>query len=169
MHAACATFVAEAIERHDRLHGPFRRVLEIGSRNVNGSVRSLFGPCDYVGIDLDVGEGVDFQHDATTPWPDWLADFDAIVCTNVLEHVLSWTAIVNNAAKAMPRGGWFIVTAPGPDFPPHSAVDGCELRPGEWYAGIRGTGLITALQLIGLDVEVAHFDPMDTRAVGIKR
>jgi len=35
------------------------RVLEIGSRNVNGSLRELFSECEYIGVDCEKADGVD--------------------------------------------------------------------------------------------------------------
>ena len=35
------------------------RVLEVGSLDINGSVRDLFSDCDYTGVDLALGPGVD--------------------------------------------------------------------------------------------------------------
>ena len=34
-------------------------VLEVGSLDINGSVRELFKNCRYVGVDLQLGPGVD--------------------------------------------------------------------------------------------------------------
>jgi hypothetical protein len=36
-----------------------KKVLEVGSLDINGSVRPLFTDCDYMGIDLGDGPGVD--------------------------------------------------------------------------------------------------------------
>ena len=36
-----------------------KRILDIGSLNINGSVRELFEDCEYIGVDLDYGPGVD--------------------------------------------------------------------------------------------------------------
>ena len=38
-------------------------VLEIGSLDINGSVRQFFESCNYVGCDLGVGKGVDIIAD----------------------------------------------------------------------------------------------------------
>ena len=35
------------------------RVLEVGSLDINGSVRPIFTDCEYVGLDLGPGPGVD--------------------------------------------------------------------------------------------------------------
>jgi hypothetical protein len=37
-----------------------KNVLEIGSLDINGSVRDVFSNCSYIGVDLDYGSGVDF-------------------------------------------------------------------------------------------------------------
>ena len=36
-----------------------KRVLEVGSLNINGTVRDLFNDCNYIGIDVGEGNGVD--------------------------------------------------------------------------------------------------------------
>ena len=37
-----------------------KKVLEVGSLDINGSVRGLFVDCDYTGIDVASGKGVDW-------------------------------------------------------------------------------------------------------------
>jgi len=36
-----------------------KKVLEIGSLNINGSIRDFFENCDYIGLDLEPGKDVD--------------------------------------------------------------------------------------------------------------
>ena len=36
-----------------------KKVLEVGSLDINGSVRKFFTDCDYTGIDVGEGKGVD--------------------------------------------------------------------------------------------------------------
>ena len=36
-----------------------KKVLEIGSLDINGSVRTFFENCDYTGLDVGEGKGVD--------------------------------------------------------------------------------------------------------------
>ena len=36
-----------------------KRVLEVGSLNINGSIRQFFAACDYTGVDLGKGKDVD--------------------------------------------------------------------------------------------------------------
>ena len=36
-----------------------QKVLEIGSLDINGSIRQFFSGCEYIGVDLGEGNGVD--------------------------------------------------------------------------------------------------------------
>ena len=140
MHPAAYQFVLAAIPLAG-LH-PASRVLEIGARDVNGSVRPLFGPCTYVGLDIAPGPGVGVIADAGS-W-DPVADigyrgpvvFDTVVCCEVLEHADNARAIVRNAFRLLTDGGLFIMTCAGDGRGPHSAVDGGPLRPGEFYHNV---------------------------------
>jgi hypothetical protein len=70
----------------DKYHWFFAgtRVLEVGSRYVNGSVRQLFGPCDYTGLDCTPGRCVDvvcLAHEYRSAAP-----FDVLVSCEAFEH-----------------------------------------------------------------------------------
>src|SRR3990167_11240181 len=65
-----------------------RRVLEIGSLDVNGGVRDLFSEAQsYLGIDRIPGPGVDLQMDAHDLSHQTLrGKIDDVVCLETLEH-----------------------------------------------------------------------------------
>lgn len=110
-------------------------VLELGSLDVNGSVRPLLASADsYHGIDLVDGPGVDEVADAAT----WRTGrrFDVVVCAEVLEHAPQWTDLLTNAWSLLAPGGWLLVTCATEGRTPHSAVDGLDVRPGEHYANV---------------------------------
>jgi SAM-dependent methyltransferase len=110
-----------------------KKVVEFGSRDVNGSVRGLFTGADYTGIDTAPGPGVDVVADAAT----WVGkNFDAVVCCEVLEHTPKGAAIVAAAGKSLKKGGVLIVTCATTGRAPHSAVDGAAVRPGEFYRNV---------------------------------
>jgi hypothetical protein len=124
--------------------GHVRRILEIGSRNINGSVRPLFPALGYVGIDLVAGSGVDIVADGATFVP--VAPPECIVCCEVLEHTAQAEALVGHALDLLPPGGHLLVTCAAPDRAPHSAVDGGALRAGEYYANVAPADLVVWVQ-----------------------
>jgi hypothetical protein len=65
------------------------RVLEVGSLDINGSIRGLFSGCDYVGLDLEEGPGVDFVGEGqSVDFAD--SSFDAVVSAECFEHNPFW-------------------------------------------------------------------------------
>jgi SAM-dependent methyltransferase len=117
---ACLDF-AERVLPADLVRG--RRVIEVGSMNVNGSVRAgleALGPAKYVGVDLGEGPGVDQVCPA-----DRLLErfgpksFDLVVSTEMLEHVLDWRTAVENLKGLVADGGHLLITTRSRGFPYH--------------------------------------------------
>jgi len=132
------------------------RVLEVGSREVNGSVRGLFPGARYLGVDKLDGPGVDLVADATEPL-EGVGLFDYAISTEVFEHEEFWRSVLTFMVNALDTAGRVIVTAAGICRRPHSAVDGGPwLRPGEWYSPIFPQELsltLSMLPLYGISVE----------------
>lgn len=149
-------------------------LVEFGSRDVNGTPRSLFPNARWHGIDISAGAGVDEVADATSWRPE--TPVDVVVCCEVFEHTPAWREIAANAAACLKPGGRLIVTAAGPTRAPHSAVDGRLLRDsehhdgdgdGEFYANIDPVELAAVLEAAGFSaVEVDEAGP-DVRATGV--
>lgn len=130
MHDAAYRWVAQAVAHHGRPEG---LVVEIGGKDVNGSVRPLFGE-PYIAVDVRPGPGVDVVADGATYQPPTQAAL--VVCCEVLEHTADGAAICRNAYDMLRPGGRFIVTAAGDGRIPHSAEDGGPLRDGEYYRNV---------------------------------
>lgn len=131
MHRAAFCYVAGAVERTPLPDGP---VLEIGSRDVNGSVRPLFSGRRYIGTDIEPGDGVELVGSgADVSWPEPVA---VVVTTETLEHTDDAEAICRNAYRLLMPGGVFFVTCAGMGRSPHSAIDGWALRDGEFYRNV---------------------------------
>lgn len=160
MHAEAMVWVA------DNLPAIPGDVLDVGGRNINGSPRHLFPTADtFVTTDLVATPDVDIPGDITTLG---LEDFaDTVLCLEVLEHVENWPAIVAACAAACRPGGTVIVTCAGPGRAPHSASDGGELQPGEWYRNVSVDELEDVMEAAGLETKSDSLGP-DTRAVGRK-
>ena len=101
-----------------------KKVLEIGARNVNGSVKETimrYGPSEYVGIDIEAGENVDIicgVEDAMTKFG--LHSFDIVVCTEVLEHIYNWRIAINNIKYLCSPGGYIVITTRSKGFAEHN-------------------------------------------------
>jgi len=143
-------------------------VLDIGGRNVNGTVRDLFPAADYTALDVLPGDGVDIVADAATWTPD--RTYDLIVCTEVFEHTPDWPAILCTAYIAAAPGARIVLTMAGPGRPEHSAIDGGPLRPDEHYRPVDPDELavcLAAADWAQVDVEFRP-SPADTRATATK-
>lgn len=143
------------------------KVLEVGSYDVNGSVRPLLedlGATTYIGLDLREGPGVDEVGDAAT-WsggkrPESTPPFDLVVSTEALEHARKPEAIIANLATLLRPGGWLILTAAGPGRAPHSC-DGEPVVPrGEHYANIDPDALGRWLEAGGWVEVLVHANPL---------
>jgi SAM-dependent methyltransferase len=132
MHAAAFAYV----QAESAWLQTAERVLEIGSRNINGTIRPLFPHAThYIGIDIAPGPDVDLVANGATYVPE--ADCDVVVCCEVLEHTPEAEAIVVNAVlRCLKPGGMCIITCAGPMRKPHSAVDGGAVRDGEYYRNV---------------------------------
>lgn len=118
MHGSVMAFCANQIDRH---HLAAVSTLEVGSYDVNGSVRSLFtGP--YIGVDMQAGPGVDrVAVAADLPFAD--SEFGVVISTEMLEHDFRPWLSIAEMARVLRPGGTLIVTARGYDtrgcFPVH--------------------------------------------------
>lgn len=119
---ACLTFGEDNLLLED-VQG--KAVLEVGARNVNGSLRPLvesLQPSSYVGVDIHPGPGVDSicnaEELASRFGP---AAFDLLIATEVVEHVPDWYAVVENFKGALREKGSLLITTRSFGFPYHEA------------------------------------------------
>lgn len=131
MHREAHAFVAARVAAL----APVGAVVEIGGRDINGTVRGLFGEAPYVSVDLADGPGVDVVADGCAYRP--ITTPAVVVCCEVLEHAPDAHLLCENVYGMLRPGGVFIVTAAGEGRTPHSAIDGGALRPGEFYRNVR--------------------------------
>jgi SAM-dependent methyltransferase len=94
-------------------------VLEVGSLDVNGSVRPLFANVgSYFGIDFRQGPNVDSVMNAhDMGFQD--ESFDVVISTEMLEHDDEFWVSVKEIGRVLKKGGIMILTARGNGFMPH--------------------------------------------------
>lgn len=122
MHASVHQFFKESIT-DIMIKG--KAVLEVGSYDVNGSVRPFIeslGVKSYLGIDFIDGPMVDKVVNAENLVKKFGKNkFDIVISTEMLEHAENWRECVNNM-KSVTKD-LLIITTRGPGFPLHSYPD----------------------------------------------
>lgn len=100
-----------------------KRIIDIGSLNVNGSARDAiinYHPAEYIGTDLVPG----FCVDVVLPAEQLLEvfqpeSFDIVISTEMLEHCGDWRLIIHNMKSLVKRGGSILITTRSKGFPYH--------------------------------------------------
>lgn len=99
-----------------------KRVIEVGSLDVNGSVRDHIvaqAPSEYIGVDFVEGLGVDQLVNAEELVEEFgKRSFDTVVSTEMLEHAENWRDCIQNMKDICKD--WLIITTRGPGFPFHA-------------------------------------------------
>lgn len=84
-------------------------VLEIGSLDINGSVRSFFAATTYTGVDVAAGPGVDeVCQGQLVGHPSGV--FDVVISCECMEHNPFWVETVSNMFRMAKPGGLVIVS-----------------------------------------------------------
>mgnify|MGYP001772766067 CR=1 FL=1 len=102
-----------------------KRVIEVGSKYVNGSVRPIIEkfckPKEYIGVDIEEGKFVDVVIPA-----EKLVDkfgensFDVVISTEMLEHVRDWRTVIENLKLILKPEGYIYITTRSYGFPYHA-------------------------------------------------
>jgi len=145
------------------------RVIEIGSRDINGSVRSHFPSASWIGLDQIAGPAVDVVCNALDYTPS--EQVDLVICCEVFEHTNEWPFLIHRAKHWLKPGGRIIITCAGIGRAVHSAIDGGhELHFGEFYRNVSERQLSEELHFAGLQqIEVSGNEHWhDTYGTAIK-
>jgi SAM-dependent methyltransferase len=154
MHPSVAIWVKAKIDEHE-LAGD---TLEVGSFDVNGSVRALFAGGEYIGVDMREGPGVDQVAEAKAlPFDD--GRFDVVVSTEMLEHDPTFWLSLPEMARVLKPGGHLVVTARSTGFPLHDF-------PSDYYR-FSPEALAFLFGLTGLDAVEVIPDPQSPGVFGL--
>jgi SAM-dependent methyltransferase len=97
------------------------RVLEVGSLDVNGSIRRHFTDCDYTGVDVAGGPGVDLvAQGQDLDFPD--GSFDTTVSAECFEHNPYWSETFANMVRMTRPGGLVAFSCASTGRPEHGTA-----------------------------------------------
>lgn len=92
------------------------RTLDVGSFDINGSVRSFFN--DYTGLDMRAGKNVDIVSSSHyIPFLDGY--FDNVLCLETLEHDSAFWISLQEFKRILKSGGVLVITVPSIGFHKH--------------------------------------------------
>ncbi len=119
-HSSCIEFARNCLFPADVTN---KSIIEVGSLNVNGSVRPIIAalqPSKYIGVDIQPGPGVDCICDANNLVTQFGEDsFDLVISTELLEHVQDWRSAISNIKRIAKPDGLVLITTRSITFPYH--------------------------------------------------
>ncbi len=120
-HISCLAFCAKNLDTDD-ING--KRIIEVGSYNVNGSIRpivELLKPDEYIGIDIEEGPDVDMVCDAENMLETFGEEsFDVVISNELLEHVKNWRLVISNMKRICRPNGIILITTRSKGFNYHA-------------------------------------------------
>lgn len=119
MHQEVNLFIQKVKDKYPDYFNK-KKVLEVGSLDINGSVRKYFTDCDYWGLDVGKGPGVDI----VCPIHEYLdeSQHDVVISTEMLEHDKYWKDSLQSMYNNLKPGGLLILTCAGPNRQEHGTT-----------------------------------------------
>ena len=162
MHPNCMDLVSRFVkERFSASAG--KKILEVGSTNINGGIRHLFEGSEYIGVDIVPYNGVDIVLADHYKFPFEDNTFDLAISTNTLEHCTRPWVTVQEMARVIKPGGIVVNICPW-RFHVHK-----EGVPAMDCFRILEDGMRSIMEDAGLEVLEASMQEDDTIGVGRKK
>jgi SAM-dependent methyltransferase len=112
-------------------------IIDVGSQVVKnqdvkvGSVRELFWPGQYRGVDISPGKNVDVVYDGNhIPFPEGVADI--VISTSCFEHSPTFWVIFAEMVRVTKRGGLIYLNAPSAGQVHRYPLDCYRFYPDAW-------------------------------------
>jgi SAM-dependent methyltransferase len=111
MHTSALRIGGKFIENYFK--PGMQRILEIGSQDVNGSLR-VHQPrhAEWLGVDINPGPGVDMVIDPNTKLPFSDGHFDLVIASSVFEHDVAFWKTTQEMARVLTDTGYMYINAP---------------------------------------------------------
>jgi len=134
MHAEALNWLKGQVRADATLLG--RHGIDIGGRNVNGSIQTIFRPASWMALDHEEGRGVDIVADLRgyQPFRTW----GLVACTEVAEHLEKddLVLLIQTLWRCCSHDGVVLFTAATDPRKPHSAVGSPVVPAGEPYNNV---------------------------------
>ena len=88
-----------------------KKILDVGSYDVNGTMKPIFKKCQYIGLDMEDGPNVDIVSDAhNIPFQN--SYFDIVLSSSCFEHDDMFWETFLEMCRVVNDGGYLYVQAP---------------------------------------------------------
>lgn len=121
----------------------FGRVLDIGSKDHNGTYKPLFEGYDYYGVDREEGKNVDIVMESEYDIPVLNESIDIVITGQCIEHVRNPFRLMADAVRCLKPGGYLICIAPHKDGIHRYPIDTFRYNPDGMIAIFEEAGLHT--------------------------
>jgi SAM-dependent methyltransferase len=139
--------------------------LEVGSYNVNGSLRDSVNDYKmYIGLDQSEGPGVDVISKPGDPFPFDNDSFDVVCSSSAFEHDPAFWITFKEMVRVLKTGGLLYVCAPSQGFYHGYPVDCWRFLKDSWMALEKSTPNISLINSYICDI-----DPVWHDSIGIYR
>lgn len=152
----------QAVERFSRtvnLSGVSGKGLDLGGRDVNGTVHSLFPDIQWTVLDSVEHPSVDIVADVTLWNPLEVGVYDLVISTETIEHVFAWERILEVGYWVLRAGGHMIVTGGSTGRGPHSCTGVVPVPEGEWYGNVTPDDLYDVADGLGFANLIVEYNP----------
>lgn len=119
------------------------QALDVGGANWNGSARPHLPNANWTVLDLAPTQFLDDHWseyiigDATSYRLSHVNDrYDVVLCTELLEHVRNWPAVVHTLSHLVKDDGIVMITCASTGRPVHGATGAPLPAEGEWYGNV---------------------------------
>jgi hypothetical protein len=168
MHIAVEEFLTKVKEKYP-LYFKEKDVLEVGSLDINWSVRKYFDNCTYTWIDLWEGKWVDLVRDIIDYNP--IHQFDVVISTEMLEHCINYQDAIFKMVDLLKSWWLLIVTAWGSGRTPHWTFESDPMSApftNDWYKNILASEFALVSDSYFNEYEISYI-PYDIRFIWIKK
>ena len=90
----------------------YETILDVGSKDVNGTYADIFSNYEYTGVDVEPGNNVDIIAEPYRLSRSIDKLYDVAICGNVIEHVARLETFFIDLAHCIKHGGLLCVVTP---------------------------------------------------------